>query len=126
MSAVITLSGGDFRFTLNVDYKITEKEEKTVKDLELKLWIKSQQIKFAVKEKAESFKKSLSEEDGGTESIIIAIVLIIIVVALAIVFREQIGNWVQSLFNSANSDIGDIIDGDAGVNAIPAAGGGEG
>ncbi len=80
-------------------------------ELMLKAWAKAQYAKQCAKEKAASLKSSFFEEDGGAEGIIIAIIMIIIVVALAIVFREQIGAWVNALFKSGTEEISNAANG---------------
>lgn len=81
-----------------------------MKKLELKLWIASQNAKETVKKKFMSFKNTFAEEDGGPEAIIIGIILIIIVVALAIIFRDQLSSWVNSLMGKANDELGDAAE----------------
>lgn len=75
-----------------------------MQNLAFKCWTRAQIAKQQAKE---SIKDFFSEEKGGADSLIIAIVLIVIVVAIAIIFRDQISNWVNSLFNSANDTLGD-------------------
>lgn len=87
-------------------------------ELMFKAWAKAQCAKQQAKKKASALWKTFLEEDGGPEAIIIAVIMIIIVVALAVIFREQIGAWVNKLFNSANDEITSVTSGDAGVSVI--------
>lgn len=66
-----------------------------MKDLTFKMWCKAQ---FARQQVSERF----TSEEGDASGIIIAIIMIIIVVALAIVFRDQIGNWFNKLVGQAD------------------------
>lgn len=68
-------------------------------------WIRAQIAKTAAKAKAEALRGELLSEEGGADSIIIAIVIIVIVVSLGIIFREQIGQWVTSLFQQGSDEI---------------------
>lgn len=71
-------------------------------------WAKAQYAKQAAKDamsaKLASAKRAFCEEDGGSEGIIIAIILIIIAVSLAIIFRNEIGTFVNKLFNQVDSE----------------------
>lgn len=87
-------------------------------ELMFKAWTKAQYAKQQAKEKASALWKTLSEEDGGPEVIIIAVIMIIIVVALAVIFREQIGAWVNKLFKSADEQMSSVTGGNAGVSVI--------
>lgn len=69
-----------------------------------KMWAKAQTAKQAAKERAMAAMRSLREEDGGSEGIIVAIVLIIIVVALCIIFRDWIGEFISKLFGQVDED----------------------
>ena len=73
-----------------------------MQDLAFKCWAKAQIAKQQVKEGVKNF---FSEEKGGADTLVIAIILIVVVVAVAIIFREQIYNWVTELFNMANEDL---------------------
>lgn len=85
-----------------------------MQDVMFKCWAKAQIAKQQAKQGIKSF---FSEEAGGADSLIIAIVLIVIVVAIAVVFREQIANWVTALFKSANEDVGGVMN-DGGNNKV--------
>lgn len=69
-----------------------------MKDIAFKMWCKAQLAKQQIKDRFIS-------EEGGADGIIIAIIIIIIVVALGIVFRDQIGNWFNTLAQGANTEI---------------------
>lgn len=81
-------------------------------------WVKAQTVKQNAKAKAAAMKEAFLSEDGGAESIIIAIILIVIVVAVAIVFREQIGNWVNDLFKAGEDQISSAADGSTNASAV--------
>ncbi|MBR1432583.1 Flp1 family type IVb pilin [Ruminococcus sp.] len=72
-----------------------------MKKMAFRCWVKSQMAKQKLHKKAEDL---LSEECGGADSIVIAVIIIIIVIALAVIFREQIIAFVQSLFGKATED----------------------
>lgn len=81
-------------------------------------WVKAQTVKQNAKAKAAAMKEAFLSEDGGAESIIIAIILIVIVVAVAIVFREQIGNWVNDLFTAGDDGINAAADGSTTATTV--------
>lgn len=70
-----------------------------------KAWVKAQMAKQSAKEEA---KKFFSSEDGGADGIIIAVIIIIVVVALGIIFRDQIGSWLKTLFGKADEAISNV------------------
>lgn len=78
-----------------------------MKELTFKCWAKAQIAKQQIKE---NVKDLFSEEKGGADSLIIAIVLIVIVVAIAVIFKDQIGAWVNSLFGEANAELSNVND----------------
>lgn len=51
---------------------------------------------------------SFFEDETGDTNIIAIILLIIVVIAMAVIFRNQIANVINSLFNRVNNDIGDF------------------
>ncbi len=70
-----------------------------------KAWVKAQTAKQAAKEKLLLAKQAFYDEEGdGGTGIIIAIILIIIAVALAIIFRDWIGDFVGKLFKQVDPD----------------------
>ena len=68
-----------------------------MKNITYKAWVKARVAK-------NSIKKFFSSEKGGSE-IVILVILLVIAVALAIIFRDQLAAWLDSLFNAANDDI---------------------
>lgn len=68
-------------------------------------WVKAQMAKQSAKEEA---KKFFVSEDGGADGIIIAVIIIIVVVALGIIFRDQIGSWLNTLFGIADEAISNV------------------
>ncbi len=94
------------------------KEVVNMKKAMFNVWAKSQIAKQTVKDKSAAVRNAFLEEDGGPEAIIIAIIMIIIVVALAIVFREQIGNWVNDLFQAGEDQINNAASGGTNASAI--------
>lgn len=70
-----------------------------MQDVMFKCWAKAQIAKQQAKQGIKSF---FSEEAGGADSLIIAIIIIVIVVAIAIVFRDQLSNWVNALFGAGS------------------------
>ncbi len=51
---------------------------------------------------------SFFEDETGDTNIIAIILLIIVVIAMAVIFRNQIANVINSLFNRVNNDIGNF------------------
>lgn len=74
-----------------------------MQDVMFKCWAKAQIAKQQAKQNIKSF----FSEETGAEGLIIAIVLIVIAVAIAVVFRDQISNWVNDLFTAADPMIDD-------------------
>lgn len=48
---------------------------------------------------------SFFEDETGETNIIAIILLIVVVIAMAVIFRKQIANVINSLFNRVNNDI---------------------
>lgn len=48
---------------------------------------------------------SFFEDETGDTNIIAIILLIVVVIAMAVIFRKQIANVINSLFNRVNNDI---------------------
>ncbi|MGN0656024.1 MAG: hypothetical protein ACI4KR_04465 [Ruminiclostridium sp.] len=76
-----------------------------MKEFTFKCWMKAQMAKQDIKN---GFKSLVSEEKGGADSLIIAIIIIVIVVAIGIIFRDQIGAWVSTLFDRGSQEINQI------------------
>ncbi len=76
-----------------------------VREFTFNCWVKGQFAKNAVKDKVQHIREEIMSEDGGFEGIIIAVLFIIIIVALAIIFRDKIGEWLNTLFGKAETDI---------------------
>lgn len=74
-----------------------------MKDLAFKAWCKAQYAKQRAKD-------MFTSEEGGADTVIIAIIIVVVVLGLAVVFREQIWGW----FNSLTSDASDLADTDFG------------
>ncbi len=51
---------------------------------------------------------SFFEDETGDTNIIAIILLIIVVIAMAVIFRNQIANVINSLFNRVTNDIGNF------------------
>ena len=51
---------------------------------------------------------SFFKDETGDTNIIAIILLIIVVIAMAVIFRNQIANVINSLFNRVNNDIGNF------------------
>lgn len=47
----------------------------------------------------------MSKKSEGAEGIIVAVILIVIAIALAIVFREQIGNAIRNALSTVSTNI---------------------
>lgn len=77
-----------------------------MQDVMFKCWAKAQIAKQQAKQNIKSF---FSEEKGGADTLIIAIIIIVIVIAIAVLFREQIYNWVSKLFTDANESFAGVV-----------------
>lgn len=75
-------------------------------DIMFRAWVKAQMVKQSAKDKAESVKNHLLEENGGADTIIIAVIIILVVVVLGFVFKDYIISW----FNSLTGDVDDALD----------------
>lgn len=70
-------------------------------------WIRAQIAKSAAREKTDALRRELLSEEGGADTIIIAIIIIVIVVSLGVIFRDQLGEWIGTLFGQASDQIND-------------------
>lgn len=86
-----------------------------MQDVMFKCWVKAQVAKQQAKQ---GIRNLFTEETGGADSLIIAIIIIVIVVAIAIVFRDQLSNWVNALFGAGN----DVVKGVTQAPSVTTAG----
>lgn len=77
-----------------------------MKNITYKAWAKAQMIKQSVKENFNSF---LHDEQGDAGPIIIGVIVIVIAVGLAIIFRDQLGAWLSSLFGHATEEMSNAM-----------------
>ena len=73
-----------------------------MKEFTFKCWMKAQMAKQDIKN---GFKNLVSEENGGADSLIIAIIIIVIVVAVAVIFKDAIWGWIQTLIGNGTEQI---------------------
>lgn len=76
-----------------------------MRNLTFKAWAQAQCLKQAAKSKLNEFFRS---EQGDAGPIIIGVIVIVIAVALAVIFREQLKDWLDTLFAAADEGIGQV------------------
>lgn len=105
---------------INNDNYISKKQKEVIemKNFTFKAWAQAQCLKQAAKSKINEF---FHDEQGDAGPIIIGVIIIVIAVALAVIFRDQLASWLDSLFNAANDDIGEVMS-KPGVNSYTASG----
>lgn len=85
-----------------------------MKNLAAKLAVMSWSAKSAVKENAKKA-KNLFVSESGEAGLIVAIILIVVCIALAIIFRDQLMSWINSLFTVADDEINNIANNPSGA-----------
>lgn len=76
-----------------------------MQDVMFKCWAKAQIAKQQAKQNIKNF---FSEEKGGADTLIIAVVIIVIVIAAGIIFRDELGGWLETLFGKAENQINEV------------------
>ncbi len=78
-----------------------------MKNFTFKAWAQAQCLKQAAKSKINEF---FHDEQGDAGPIIIGVIIIVIAVGLAVIFRDQLAAWLNSLFGKANEGIEGAMD----------------
>ena len=76
-------------------------EEKVMNEALLKAWIRAQ-IRLR------NFWEDLKSEENGAVEIITMILIVVIVVAVLAIFRERIGQLINTIFDNTKDKLGDL------------------